>query len=39
MNEFVAWISKHPATVLLAVVAVSAVAYVAFNHNKLFYRE
>lgn len=39
MQPFVDWISRHPASALLVAVAAFAVAFVAFNHEKLFYRE
>ncbi len=39
MQLLVDWIAKHPASALLVAVTAFAVAYVAFNHEKLFYRE
>lgn len=39
MQLFVDWIARHPASALIVSVTVFAVAYVAFNHKKLFYRE
>lgn len=39
MRVIIDWITGHPASALLVAVTAFAVAYVAFNHEKLFYRE